>query len=125
VENGVSSMLAGYCWSLIRETASGIYRRQRWNECLMMNFFVVMISYIDIVHWRCILYFKTIIVLVYYKHGFWNSFVLLNIGGWHSNLVVIFGFSNIRTVRIALNFNSEFFPSALCWSYWWEIPTKF
>jgi len=26
-------------------------------------------------------------------------------------LVVIFGFTNVRTVRITLNFNREFFPS--------------
>jgi hypothetical protein len=32
-----------------------------------------------------------------------------SLGGWYGNLVVIFGFSNVRAIRITLNLNGAFF----------------
>jgi hypothetical protein len=57
--------------------------------------------------WHCILQLKPTYYFFIKNFLFGYNPCSLNIGGRWSNLVVIFGFSNVRTIRITLNFNRE------------------
>jgi hypothetical protein len=73
-----------------------------------MNFFLFRVSYREIFFIICYFIFcSNQYITFYYKSSFLFHPLSLNIGVQYGNLVVIFGFSNVETIRITLNFNRK------------------
>jgi hypothetical protein len=110
--NGEKSpkMLADCSWNLKKETPTGEWKKQkRRSESFMTNLFVVRIQYRGSVQYLTVyIVIKNQHVVFFIKNVLfvYNS-SFLKIGGRWRNLVVIFGFSNVKAIRITLNFNRE------------------
>ena len=52
-----------------------------------------------------VLFLITNILLFHYRLSFFNLISSLNIGGRQGSFVPIFGFSNVKIIRITLHFN--------------------
>jgi hypothetical protein len=100
-------MLAHCSWSLVRETQTGKYKRQRRrSECYMTNLFVVRIPYRGSFH-----YLRLNIVIKNQHITFLLKTYFLNIVPPPSKLVgdgaIWLSYSDSATIRTTLNFNRE------------------
>ena len=95
-------MLADYCWDPIRETPAGENKRQKKTKLVFNAYFLVRITYLDIVHFL-IMYsvIRNQYITFYYKSSFFFNLIPspLTMVRDRAN-VVIFGVNNVQTMII-------------------------